>query len=147
MVVVNLLRRMGLPPSNPQFDGHVPDVTLHKIRQRPHFLRGRVLASGVFFRLLRDGRRRVPAALIKVCLPLPDICPSFVGFSTGSAGRQKVKEHLPGHSRPRRHVVFLLDCFHVSQHPLPLIAASGRFRFGIIQPGGLVLPARTQPEP
>src|SRR5271170_2724070 len=134
---------MGLPPPDSQLYRHVPYVSLHKLRERLHFLQLRRLRSRQFRHLLLDFRRSFSPSLSQPVLPPCHVAPVLKSLVLTSSRWKQGHDHLARYTFPRRHVGFRSDSLHIFHNPLPLIASRRRrFRFGIIQPHRLVFPAR-----
>src|SRR5580658_134603 len=138
----HLRRRMRLPPSYPQFDRYVTYVLLREPCQRLHFLERRPSRSRQRHHLLLYFRRSIRTPAQQSLVPNSHLLPILEPFVLcGSAGREKRYDHLPCHSRPRRHIVFVPDSFYVAHHPLRLVSRLRHFGFRIVQPRRFVFPS------
>ncbi len=131
-----------LQAADAEFDRDVADVVLHEARHRAHLVEQLRARGGELGDLLPDLGRGLAAAARQLQVPGTHVLPA-AQRRRPARGRERDPQ-APGDLLPRRHARLLAQRAHVVHHPLQAAAGGLRRLLGVVEPGGVVLPAGRQ---
>src|SRR5690348_7287211 len=145
LVQEDFRRGVRLPSADAELDGDITNIALDKRGDGLHLAEKGRRRSGQRRYFLSDFGRSSAAIGGKLRLPLSHVVPRFEAAVLESRRRRERNHKLARDAPPGRHVGYFANAGDILEDPLPLVGAGGNRRdFGVIEPGGFVLPARRQ---